>query len=155
MFKDTFGVANTWEEYINKFTNNQHIINSKYIRQVILGNCNPKRHITYEKYLIDTVLTYLINVYVSIDRVVFFSNDEIVVDISDMEDSEKELIRFRITLGMQDFSIPLKIEKYIKRWLNKIGEEQLRRLLSVRLSDIKGQTLGKAKFNSHLKGAFT
>lgn len=30
-------------------------------------------------------------------------------------------------------------EKYVKRWLNKIGEIQLRRLLDVRRADIKGQ----------------
>lgn len=30
-------------------------------------------------------------------------------------------------------------EKYIKRWLNKIGEEQFRRLLNVRRADIKAQ----------------
>ena len=50
----------TWEEFISKFTENKHIINSKYIRQVILGNCNPKRHITYEKYLMNEVLDILI-----------------------------------------------------------------------------------------------
>lgn len=30
-------------------------------------------------------------------------------------------------------------KKYVKRWLNKIGEEQFRRLLKVRKADIKGQ----------------
>lgn len=30
-------------------------------------------------------------------------------------------------------------EKYVKRWLNKIGEEQFRRLLNVRRADIKAQ----------------
>lgn len=30
-------------------------------------------------------------------------------------------------------------KKYVKRWLNKIGEEQFRRLLKVRRADIKGQ----------------
>lgn len=30
-------------------------------------------------------------------------------------------------------------KKYIKRWLNKIGEDQFRRLLEVRRADIKGQ----------------
>jgi tRNA nucleotidyltransferase (CCA-adding enzyme) len=30
-------------------------------------------------------------------------------------------------------------EKYVKRWLNKIGEEQFRRLLEVRRADIKAQ----------------
>lgn len=29
--------------------------------------------------------------------------------------------------------------KYVKRWLNRIGEEQFRRLLKVRIADIKGQ----------------
>lgn len=112
MFKDTYGVVNTWEEYIGKFTNNQHIINSKYIRQVILGNCNPKRHITYEKYLMDTVLTYLTNIYISIDRVVFFSNDEIVVDILDMNNNEKVSTRDQIAFGMQNFSVPLRVELF-------------------------------------------
>lgn len=112
MFKDTFGVANTWEEFIEKFTDNQHIINSKYIRQVILGNCNPKRHITYEKYLMDMVLTYLLEVYVSMGRIVFFSNDEIVIDISDMSTSEQQLLSFQIKLGMNDMAVPLKVELF-------------------------------------------
>ena len=30
-------------------------------------------------------------------------------------------------------------KKYVKRWLNKIGEEQVRRLLEVRKADILGQ----------------
>ena len=30
-------------------------------------------------------------------------------------------------------------KKYVKRWLNKIGEKQFRRLLEVRKADIKGQ----------------
>ena len=29
--------------------------------------------------------------------------------------------------------------KYVKRWLNKIGEKQFRRLLEIRKADIKGQ----------------
>ena len=32
-------------------------------------------------------------------------------------------------------------KKYVKRWLNKIGEKQFRRLLEVRKADIKGQKL--------------
>lgn len=55
--KDIFDGADTWKKFISSFTDNKHIINSKYIRQVILGNCNPKRHIVYEKYLMDGILT--------------------------------------------------------------------------------------------------
>lgn len=77
---DIFEEADTWEEFIGKYTSNKHIINSKYIRQVILGNCNPKRQATYEKYMMDTILTH-IEKYNLNDKIVFFSNDEIVFDM--------------------------------------------------------------------------
>lgn len=108
-----FSGASSWEEFIGRYTDNQHIINSKYIRQVILGNCNPKRHITYEKYLMDGVLTYLTDVFVSMDRVVFFSNDEIVIDISDMNRNKQERIVFAISNGMKDMPVPLKTELFV------------------------------------------
>ena len=108
-----FGDANSWEEFIGKYTDNQHIIRSKYIRQVILGNCNPKRHITYEKYLMDGVLTHLTEVFVSMDCVVFFSNDEIVIDVSDMNENEQERIAFAISNGMKDMPVPLKTELFV------------------------------------------
>ncbi|KAI4445282.1 hypothetical protein C823_007789 [Eubacterium plexicaudatum ASF492] len=110
---DIFGGAESWEEFIGRYTGNQHIINSKYIRQVILGNCNPKRHITYEKYLMDGALTYLTEVFISMDRVVFFSNDEIVVDVSDMDKNKQERIVFAIRNGMKDMPVPLKTELFI------------------------------------------
>ncbi len=110
---DIFGGAGSWEEFIGRYTENPHIINSKYIRQVILGNCNPKRHITYEKFLMDGVLTYLTENYVSIDRIVFFSNDEIVVDVSDMDQSEQDSMKCRIENSMNDMAIPLKTELFI------------------------------------------
>ena len=110
-----FDGVDFWEEFIEKYTDNQHIINSKYIRQVILGNCNPKRHITYEKYLMDGVLTYLTKVHVSIERIVFFSNDEIVIDISDMDMDRDIQIQFvhQIENSMKDMVIPLKTELFV------------------------------------------
>lgn len=110
---DIFGGADSWKGFISKYTDNQHIINSKYIRQVILGNCNPKRHITYEKYLMDGVLTYLTEVFVSMDRVVFFSNDEIVLDVSDMDRNKQERVKFAISNGMKDMPVPLKTELFM------------------------------------------
>lgn len=108
-----FGGASSWEEFIGRYTDNQHIINSKYIRQVILGNCNPKRHITYEKYLMDGALTYLTEVFVSMDCVVFFSNDEIVVDVSDMDKPEQVLNKFQIENSMKDMPVSLKTELFV------------------------------------------
>lgn len=110
MFKDPFGVANTWEEFIEKFTDNKHIINSKYIRQVILGNCNPKRHITYEKYLMDNVLSALYG-YVAEKRIVFFSNDEIIYNMSGIKMNTLRLVLKSITeILKKRVDIPLKVE---------------------------------------------
>lgn len=132
---DMFGV-NTWEEFISKFTDNQHIINSKYIRQVILGNCNPKRHITYEKYLMDILLTDLLEKYIQIEREVFFSNDEIVIDVSDMNKSRQVLLAFNIEQYLKEASPKFKVELftlykihgtdgYYKEILNENGEKDI------------------------------
>ena len=88
--RDIFRYADTWEEFMRNFTENKHIIHSKYIRQVILGNCNPKRHITLEKFLMDLALTYILKdellqrYGLTKETVVFFSNDEIVFDVTDV-----------------------------------------------------------------------
>lgn len=107
-----FQGADSWEEFVSKYTDNQHIINSKYVRQVILGNCNPKRHITYEKYLMDHVLSHLIDEFISIDRVVFFSNDEIVLDVSDRKESDRKSLALQVKKGMEDMMVPLKTEYF-------------------------------------------
>ena len=113
-----FSGAKTWEEFISKFTENKHIINSKYIRQVILGNCNPKRHITYEKHLMNEVLDVLIKeVGYWFDEIVFFSNDEIVIDM----DNYADCIRNRnITKSKLEeyFDFPLNVELF---YLHKIN----------------------------------
>lgn len=80
--EDIFNNKNSWYDFLSDFTNNEHILNSKYIRQVILGNCNPKRHITYEKYLMGKILDELLSKGIKLETVVFFSNDEIIIDIT-------------------------------------------------------------------------
>lgn len=107
-----FSNAETWEDFINMYTDNKHIIDSKYIRQVILGNCNPKRQITYEKWIMDKILTCLVDVYMPIEKVVFFSNDEIVIDISDMDTENQMRTASDIDIGMKAMAIPLKVELF-------------------------------------------
>ena len=120
---DIFGGAEYWEEFIG----NQYRINSKYIRQVILGNCNPKRHITYEKYLMDGALTYLTEVFISMDRVVFFSNDEIVVDVSDMDKNKQERIVFAISLKTELFILHkiVRTDGYYKEIIDENGNTEI------------------------------
>lgn len=108
-----FDHAANWEEFISKFTDNEHIINSKYIRQVILGNCDPKRHIKYEKYLMDIILSGLLNrKCFDRDKVAFFSNDEIIINVSDLNDSEREEQVSSIKENLKHTSTPLKIEHF-------------------------------------------
>lgn len=114
--KSMFKNVSMWEEFISYFTTNKHIMNSKYIRQVILGNCNPKRHITYEKYIMDQVLTSM-EEYRMEDMIVFFSNDEIVYDLTSMCETNKlyklyyvkELIEQKME---EEFAIPFKVELF-------------------------------------------
>ena len=80
-----FDNADTWEDFISKFTDNEFIINSKSIREVIMGNCNSGRVTTYEKFITDQLLTLIIDAGIEPNNIVFFSNDEIVVDVTDLD----------------------------------------------------------------------
>lgn len=83
---DIFGGAHTWEEFISRFTDNKHIINSKYIRQVIMGNLNPKRQTAYEKVLMDKLLTDILHAGVIAKKyVAAFFADEIIFDVTNLE----------------------------------------------------------------------
>ncbi|EPD59223.1 hypothetical protein HMPREF1215_00831 [Coprococcus sp. HPP0074] len=113
--RSIFDNADTWEKFIERYTEDKHIVNSKYIRQVILGNCNPKRQVTYEKYLMGLVLEVLIDeLGYSASDIAFFSNDEIVIDIGKYEDCirKRELIEWQIK-GY--FNIPFRIELFYLR----------------------------------------
>lgn len=105
--KSMFAGASTWEDFISLFTDNKHIINSKYIRQVILGNCNPKRHITYEKYLMDYILGHVSAFWLSTYEVVFFSNDEIIFDVTGI--CNKNISEMQRVLN-EKMPVPVKVE---------------------------------------------
>lgn len=116
--KSIFGNADTWEEFVGRYTENKHIVNSKYIRQVILGNCNPKRQVTYEKYLMGLVLEVLVEElgYSSSD-IVFFSNDEIIIDMGEYENCIDKRIVLEMVVNAY-FNIPFRIELF---YLHKIS----------------------------------
>lgn len=115
--KSIFSNADTWEEFVGRYTENKHIVNSKYIRQVILGNCNPKRQVTYEKYLMGLVLEVLIDElgYFASD-IAFFSNDEIVINMGKYEDCINKQKILEMVVNVR-FNIPFKIELF---YLHKI-----------------------------------
>lgn len=78
--KAIFGGKETWEEFLGMFTDCSHILQSKYIRQVILGACNPKRQITYEHYLMGKLLTHIVENIPTIN-VYSLGEDEILIKV--------------------------------------------------------------------------
>lgn len=87
---EIFGNTSTWDEFLGKFTSSEYIRSSKYIRQVIMGNCNPGRQITYEKYLMGQLLKEL-----EPNKLCVFSvkSDEIIIDVTEqVKSSSKETV---------------------------------------------------------------
>lgn len=89
--KNIFPDVDNYKDFIKQFTDEEYFINSKYIRQVIFGNQNPKRQVTYQRYLMDNLLTKLLSI-VNKANIVNFSNDEIVIEINDEIDASKEML---------------------------------------------------------------
>ena len=88
-----FDDCETYEEFMGKFTTNQHFIESKYIRQVIFGTTNPKRQVKYEEFLMNQVLDKILTVF-DIKNVVYFSTDEIVVELNEPIAENSEIAKF-------------------------------------------------------------
>lgn len=106
-----------YEDYLSLFTDNPHFINSKYVRQVIFGNNNPRRQTTYQKFLMNQVLEEILTI-IDISKVESFGHDEIVLDITNMSQTMINEIK-EITMKTSiDIGIKLKIEEFI---LNKVG----------------------------------
>ena len=87
----------TYEDFIGMFTDLDYVKESKYTRQVIFGKCNPKRHITVEKYIINEIRKYISEkIFENIDiNIVSFSNDEIVYECSvSIESFNEEMITY-------------------------------------------------------------
>lgn len=77
------GEKETYEEFIGMFTEYEYIIKSKYIRQVIFGNQNPKRQVTYERYLMEQVLSEIFaRTKIPGANVAYLGTDEIVLDVT-------------------------------------------------------------------------
>lgn len=75
--KDIFE-CDEWEDFVGRFTENKHIIQSKYIRQVVLGACNPKKQIQYERYLMAILLKHLMSQFPELN-LFSLGEDEILI----------------------------------------------------------------------------
>lgn len=110
-----------YEDFLGLFTKESHLLYSKYIRQVIFGNVNPKRQVTYEQYLMDKVLTNVIQkfekqfAFFTNKSVVFFSTDEIVIEIDKEYADESFKIAQEIVKESQSKNIDIRATIFVLR----------------------------------------
>jgi hypothetical protein len=79
-----------YEELIGKFTNLEYMRDSKYLRQVIFGNMNPKRQGRIQRYMTEQILNLLLGTDVfNKEMIKMVSNDEIIFELS--EESARKL----------------------------------------------------------------
>lgn len=89
--------ADTYEDFIGKFTDSDYIKASKYTREVIFGKLNPKRHITAEKYFITKIYQDIIRQYSGLkDKTVSLATDEMVfLEDSNFYQNTEKAIAFK------------------------------------------------------------
>lgn len=105
--KTIFFNCNTWEEFISLYTQDQTKIESKHLRQVIFGACNPSKTISTEKYNMSCLLKEVFNKInnLKIENVIFFAADEIVFDIDNIEEALYENIINQISKICKDLDL--------------------------------------------------
>lgn len=82
--------ADTYEDFIGKFTDLDYIKESKHTRQIIWGKCNPKRHITAEKYFITQIYKKVIEQFPYLSgKCVSLSNDEMIFKVDFLRYNDK------------------------------------------------------------------
>ena len=115
-----FNNKSTWEDFIGVFTKSKYIAGSKYIRQVIFGNCNSKRQGVYERYLMLMLLDKIKETSIISDSdIVSVTNDEIVIDVTSCEDSEVILSSLNKVIEAQD--VPFHVSLFKLQKLYNVG----------------------------------
>ena len=110
-FGKEFFPSYNYKDFIQQFTKVDHIVNSKYIRQVIFGNCNPKRQISYESFLMDGLARLLLSMNcVDEDDIFALRTDEIILHSDNLDaervDAIKSIIdRYGIPLHFEQFTL--------------------------------------------------
>jgi hypothetical protein len=100
----TANFPNTYEEFIKQFTSYDYFINSKYLRQVIFGNCNPKRQIKIEKWYMNRIMRN----YIPEEIVYSMNNDEIILDADKVTSEIMDLLKTKLDSNkfkIEEFSL--------------------------------------------------
>lgn len=104
-----------YDAFMKEFTPYEYFAKSKYIRQVVFGNCNPKRQVTFEKFIMAGLIErfLLSGVLNSIDEVYSLCSDEIIIRTTKegMQDKMNNIIKY-IANHSDDETPSLRIEGF-------------------------------------------
>lgn len=125
---------NTYDEFMYNFTDLEYMIKSKYIRQVIFGNLNPKKQIKIQQFLTYKLLEKLIDKQlINKDNVQMLSPDEIVCEFNidnftaeysiELTDTIKNLMSLDVDIEIYKLGQIKPFKFYVKKFVNKQGYE--------------------------------
>lgn len=127
----------SWKDFMKMFTDFDYLVESKYIRQVVFGNCNPKRQVTYEKYIMSKVVKHIEeNSAFKESELLSYCNDELIFDVAGHTEDEVSKLKSEIEL-LSESIVPLKIEHfilgkvngttaYVKKYINDTKEYEVK-----------------------------
>jgi hypothetical protein len=132
--KDLVLGCETYNELISKFTDLEYMKQSKYLRQVIFGNMNPKRQVKIERYMTEQVYKSILDLtLLDENQVRMICNDEIIFELSEWD--AKSILTDRLAKTIKndtDFEVDIEVyqlkeikntEFYVKEFINKDGYE--------------------------------
>lgn len=127
--------ANTYKNFVRKYTDEEYIINSKYIRQVIFGNLAKSNRLgCIEKYMIYQIVEKLeqMNVVILLvtdDEVVLEGNKDIynkIIDIVKDMDIQVAIELFVLKTLRKENGQPFKSDKfYVKEFIEFTDDKNL------------------------------
>lgn len=109
------GVVNTddWSTWVNKFTQNQELIHSKRLRQIILGKLNNKRleHLMRNEMIksankVKDILPF--------ERIVTFNKDEIVYNVTDLDIDINTILSNFVHCKAEEFKLKRLTHGFVK-----------------------------------------
>ena len=116
--------CDTYEDLMSYFGGDDYFKKSKYTRQVIFGKLNPKRTITYEKYLIGKIFTnpnnFIFKHLYNKCNLVTVKSDEIVFEIDDhavLREIDKTILNVLKTEIKSNVGLDVSVEAF---YLNRI-----------------------------------
>lgn len=117
----------TYQSWIEGFTSLSSLHDSKYLRQVLFGNLNPKKQQKIQQYITHSFLEQLVK-FVNKDDILSASHDEIIlrqangVSIQEIKETLEELYQGAFPLHVDSFVLekntPCPEFGFVKRYVN-------------------------------------